>query len=269
MKYKTIIFEKRENGIIKLTFNRPKRMNALNHQMFEDLLNAFEEIGKDDTARVLVTTGAGDRAYQAGADFKADDEKLDVPWERRPTVFYPVYRSVIAKTAMAFMNLPIPTIAMVNGVAVGGGFDIALGHDIRIGSPNARFMVAWMRRALMPAMGATWFLPRIVGLGKALEIILSARFVEGEEAEKIGILNKLVPADRLEEETMNFARILAKGSPFAQRIAKYNIYKGLALDLPTALDIVGPTQYMALGTNDFVESVKAFREKREPVYKGM
>jgi 2-(1,2-epoxy-1,2-dihydrophenyl)acetyl-CoA isomerase len=117
-------------------------------------------------------------------------------------------------------------------------------------------------------MGATWFLPRIVGLGKALEIILSARFVEAEEAERIGLLNKLVPPDKLEEETMEFARRLAKGAPFAQRIAKYNVYRGLDLDLPTALDIVGPTQYMALGSEDFVESVKAFQEKREPVYKG-
>jgi 2-(1,2-epoxy-1,2-dihydrophenyl)acetyl-CoA isomerase len=268
MNYKEIILEKREDGIIVLTLNRPKRMNALTHEMFAELLCAFEEIKNDETARVLITTGAGERAFQAGADFKADDEKLDIPWERRPTVFYPVYREVVAKTAMAFMNFPIPTIAMVNGVAVGGGFDIACGHDIRIGSTNARFMVAWMRRALMPAMGATWFLPRIVGLGKALEIILSARFVEAEEAERIGLLNKLVPPDKLEEETMEFARRLAKGAPFAQRIAKYNVYRGLDLDLPTALDIVGPTQYMALGSEDFVESVKAFQEKREPVYKG-
>lgn len=267
MAYTTIEFTK-GSGIATMALNRPQRMNAINRKVHEDMLAALTEVKQDDSIRVFVLTGRG-RAFCAGGDFKGDQDALIKANEwPQPKNFVKMYRAEIQPFIMGLQSLDVPTIAMVNGPAYGMGFDFALACDMRIGSTNARFCAAWTRRGITTAGGTTWLLPRIVGVGKAAEIIFLAREVGAEEAEHIGILNKLVPAERLEEETMAWARDLAKSAPIALRLSKMNLYRGLELDLQAALDLLATSQGIALSTEDYKEATRAFREKREAVFKG-
>jgi 2-(1,2-epoxy-1,2-dihydrophenyl)acetyl-CoA isomerase len=165
--------------------------------------------------------------------------------------------------------MEIPTIAMVNGFAVGGGFDYACACDIRIGSEKARFGSAFIGVGLVPETGGGYLLPRIVGLSKALEILYTGKWVGAEEAERIGLLNKLVPADKLEWETMELARQLAKAAPIAIGMTKQLVYRGLETDLDTALQMSAAYQAIVTFSEDHHEGVAAWREKREPVYRGI
>jgi 2-(1,2-epoxy-1,2-dihydrophenyl)acetyl-CoA isomerase len=169
---------------------------------------------------------------------------------------------------LSLQCLDKPTIAMVNGDAVGAGFDLALACDIRIGCPKSRFSVAYTKMAVIPDLGGTWFLPRIVGTGKALELIFSGDFCSAEEAYRIGILNKLVPAENLESETMALAEKLAKGPPIAYRLAKINVYKGLEMDLESALAFVSACIPITTASEDYKEAVMAFAHRRPPEFKG-
>ena len=157
---------------------------------------------------------------------------------------------------------------MVNGFAVGGGFDYACVCDIRIGSENARFANAYVRVGLTTEWGVHYFLPRIVGLGKALEILYTGNWIDAKEAERIGLLNKLVPAKELERETMELARQLAKAPPISIRLTKQLVNKGLEADLETALQMAAAYQAIATTSEDHREGIAAWREKREPVFKG-
>jgi len=265
MEYRTLIL-KREDGIATIVLNRPERLNALNPTLDRELLAALQEVEGDRSVRVLILTGMG-RAFCAGGDFKGPSELLELIGGPLHD-FAAFYRSVIAPITLKLQGLPIPTIAMVNGLAYGHGFDLALACDLRIGSEEARFCVAWLRRGLIPAAGATWLLPRLIGVGRAAEIIFTAREVPAQEALELGILNKLVPADKLQEETMALAQRLARGPAVALRLAKLNLYRGLSIDLATALDMLGAYQAIAFRTEDFQEATRAFQEKREPVYRG-
>ena len=161
-----------------------------------------------------------------------------------------------------------PTIAMVNGSAVGGGCPLALACDIRIGSEKARFMNAFVRVGLSSGWGGPWLYPRLMGMGKALEILLTGDFLEAQEAERIGVLNRLVPAEELEKETMELARKIAAGPPIAIKMTKRQVYQGLGYDLETALYRADEGEYFCVGTADHEEGVTAFLEKRPPEFKG-
>ena len=161
-----------------------------------------------------------------------------------------------------------PTLAVVNGPAVGGGFDIALACDMRIGSENARFMVAFTRIGLVPGTGGGWLLPRIVGLSQACRLIFTGDLVEAEEAHQMGLLDWLVPSDNLEEEAMALALRVAQGPPIALRLDKMMIYEGLNGDFETAVNLGSMCERLCLGTEDFKEGIKAFAEKRRPVFRG-
>ena len=157
---------------------------------------------------------------------------------------------------------------MVNGDAVGFGCELALCCDMRTGSENTRLSEVFTKIGFIPGGGGTWLLPRLIGIGRATEIIFTGRFVEAEEAYNLGILNKLVPPQDLNEKTMELARSISALPPLAIRLAKMNIYKGLEVDLPTAIDLAGSSQVIALITEDRAEAVSAFREKRPGIYKG-
>ncbi len=271
MAYKTLLLEKK-GKITVLTFNRPARLNAVNATMNTEIPRAIQEVAADDSCRVLVLTGSG-RGFCAGGDFRGDEDSL-IGSETVQTAnrtagsAAKLVRGYTRPIALALMQLNIPTVAMVNGVAVGQGFSMSQACDIRIGSTNARFRVGWTVRGLAAAFGDTWMLPRIIGLGRSLELIYTARFLESEEAFRIGYLNKLVPPEKLEEETMEMANQLANGPGVALRLDKWATYAGLNMDFGAALDMLAVSQGIALTSDDFKEATKAFQEKREPAYKG-
>lgn len=263
MELETVILEKKE-GIALLTMNRPERMNAFNDKMEEEFVLALQDVEKDEEVRVLIVTGAG-RAFCAGADVARMERE-----ERRVRGAEEIRRGFknIQAIILGLQRLEKPTIAMINGAAVGGGFDLACACDLRIGSENARFMVAFTRIGLFPGWGGTWLYPRIIGIPKAAEMLFTGDFMEAKDAERYGLLNKLVPAAELEKETMSLARRIADGPPIAIRLAKMQLYKGLGMDLETALKVAAAMETITLTSEDHQEGVTAFKEKRKPQYKG-
>ena len=273
--YKHIILEKRDRiGII--TLNRPEKLNALNQDGFRELYDAVKKVDQDSEMRVLVLKGAG-RAFCAGADFKFSEVAAGKVKPQEAEEVREIFEAVDqgrfqhhigAEAILALHRLSKPSIAMVNGDAVGGGFDLALACDIRVGCPRTRFMVGYTRMAVIPDLGGVWFLPRIVGLGKALELILTADFVSAEEALKLGILNKLVPEEELEKATIELAEKLAAGPPIALRLSKLLTYKSLEMDLETSLHFLSACLSITVHSEDYLEAIKAFVEKRKPEFKG-
>ena len=273
MSYETITTEVTD-GILTLTLNRPEMLNAFNQTMLSEMIAAFDEADADDDVRAIIVTGAG-RGFCAGADFRYDQVRSgeiapEVAEEPAGTEFDEgkIPHFFIKGLILGLQRLDKPTIAMVNGPAVGAGMDIALACDMRIGSENARFGMAFVKIGLIPGEGSTWTLPRIVGLGKAFELILTGDMIEAEEAYRIGLLNKLVPAARLEEETMALARRLAQGPPIAHRLDKLLIYDGMSTNLETALNLASACESIALRSEDHKEGILAFAQKRPPVFRG-
>jgi len=263
MAFETLILDKKE-GVALLTMNRPERMNAFNERMEEEFVQALQDIEKDEAVKVLVVTGAG-KAFCTGADVARMEGE-----ERRIRGAEEIRRGFknIQAIILGLHKLEKPSIAMINGPAVGGGFDLACSCDLRIGSEKARFMVAFTRIGLFPGWGGTWLYPRIIGIPKAAEMLFTGDFMEAKDAERYGLLNKLVPAADLEKETMSLARRIADGPPIAIRLAKMQLYKGLGMDLETALKVAAAMETITLTSEDHQEGVRAFREKRKPQYKG-
>jgi 2-(1,2-epoxy-1,2-dihydrophenyl)acetyl-CoA isomerase len=268
MKFDTIIFE-RVKGVGIITLNRPERLNAMSPEMYPEIHAAIQEVAKDKTVKVLVLTGAG-RAFCVGGDFRGDTESLSAPLMQNvigdPAGAAEVVRSYTKPTSLALQRLDIPTIAMVNGVANGAGFSWAQACDLRVGSENARFRSTWNILGLAPAFGDSWLLPRIVGLGRALDIIMTGRWVDAEEALQMGLLNRLVPAGKLKEETMRMAEQLAQRSGTAHKLCKTSVYFDLNVDFESALDVLALAQALAFTTQEFREIVAATQEKKGPLF---
>jgi enoyl-CoA hydratase/carnithine racemase len=263
MAFETITLEKKERIAI-ITLNRPDRMNAVSEQMQLDLIQALNDVNLDDDVGALVVTGAG-RAFCAGADVGRMSSA-----ERRTRTPEQIRRSFRGPQAviLGLQRLEKPAIAMVNGTCVGAGMDLACACDIRIGSENSRFMVAFIRIGLFPGWGGTWLYPRAMGIPKAAEMLFTGDFMEAKEAERVGLLNKLVPAADLEKETMAMARRIANGPPIALRLAKMLLYKGLEIDLETAMQMAAASETITLTSEDHKEGIAALQEKRPAQYKG-
>ncbi len=262
--YQDAIFEK-EDGIATLTLNLPERLNALSVGIREALLRAVDDVAQDDDTRVLIITGAG-RAFCSGADVRglAGEAEIRSGEVGRKGIMGPLSLPVLRIT-----RLEKPVIAAVNGVAAGGGFGLAMACDIRIASENARFISVFVRRALPVEWGLSYFLPRAVGLSKALEIMWTGDAIDAREAERIGLVSKVVPADDLMKETRALAAKLAKGPPIAIELIKRATYVGL--DSNNLASQLGYETYVAgvcIRTEDFREGVKSFLEKREAEFKG-
>jgi len=277
MSYETIIVKK-ENGIATIILSRPEKLNALNYQLTSELALAIDDVSNDNQIRVLIITGAG-RAFCSGGDFRFRDvrdgkfadvaaEAEDMGPEKEAVKRGQLLPDILTKIILALQRMGKPTIAMVNGYAIGTGLDIALACDIRVGSYNASFMVGQMRAGLVPDSGSTWLLPRITSIAKSLELILTTDFCSAEEAYRIGLLNKLVPEQDLQKETMALATRLAEGPPIAQRLAKALVYKGLEMDLETALQFALACTSITLETQDHAEGIQAIAERRKPSFKG-
>lgn len=266
MAYKTIILKK-EGHIATMLLNRPRRLNAMNELMWAEMSQALEEVARNEEIRVLVITGVG-RAFCVGADVRADAEGERLVGESTPMEMYQGLSRGGQGIVRRLQHLEIPVIAMVNGDAVGGGFDWALACDMRIGSEKARFMVAFTHVGLIPGAGGAWFMTRAMGAAKAAEYIFSGDFISAQEAERLGILNRVVPHENLEAETMALARRLASRPPHSLRLAKILIRQAQETGLDTALSTAAIYQGVCVSTLDHQEGLAAFREKREPVFRG-
>jgi 2-(1,2-epoxy-1,2-dihydrophenyl)acetyl-CoA isomerase len=256
-----------DQGIATITLNRPEKLNAMNELMTAELVQAVDEIAGDDSVRVVVLTGTG-RAFCAGADIGRGEGRELVLDESNPENIRRGLNASAPVFSYKLQQLEKPTIAMVNGPAVGAGFGWTEACDIRIGSEKSRFRVAFTTIGLVPGTGDAWLLPRIVGVAKAAELLYTGDFVDGEEAYRIGLLNRLVPHEKLEEETYTFARRLAMNPPVSLRLNKILLYRGLNTNFATALDMVAAYQAIAINTQDHQEGLAAFREKRQPQFTG-
>jgi len=259
MSYETIVLE-RKDGVATLTLNRPEKLNALNRKMVEELNGALVEMAKDRDVRALVVTGAG-RGFCSGADV-GDMAQAAAPIENR------YWFQMAQKVILALTDLEKPVIAKVNGVAVGIGCSLALSADMIVASENAKFSLIFSRIGLIPDGGSLFHLPRLVGPAKAKELIFTAKMLDAKEAERIGLINRAVPADELDNEVNTLAKQLAEGPTVALGIAKKIINKGLSMDLSSVLECEAFGQTIAGTTEDAQEGVMAFLEKRKAEFKG-
>lgn len=267
MDFETITLEKEEH-IAVITLNRPERMNAVNLQLEQELVAALDDVARDDEVRAVVITGAG-RAFCSGADvgsLSGGGSEGGLTGTAEGMRRY--LRSGFQKVTLSLQKMDKPTIAMVNGPAVGAGCDFAFACDMRVGSPNTRFRNGFVRIGLVPGAGGTWLYTRLMGLGRGLEFLFTGDFLDAEQAERIGVLNKLVPAEELEAEAMGLARKIAKGPPIAIQLSKMQAYKALEVDLESALEMAAACQGIALSTEDHREGVLAFIQKREAQFQG-
>ena len=251
-----------KDRVATLTLNRPDKMNAFTGPMIERWAWALTEAQRDPDVNVVVVTGAG-TAFCAGGDVARMGQGEPTPLEHKNMLWEHIHR---VPKALEVMDKPV--IAMVNGVAVGAGMGMAVMCDVRIASDAARFSTGYVRVGLVPGDGDTYFLPRLVGTARALELLWTADFIEAAEALRLGIVNRVVPADRLAEDTYALARKIAEGPQIPIRMIKRLVYQSLRLDLRTHLDLVSSHMAVVRETEDHKEGVQAFKDKRPPKFTG-
>jgi enoyl-CoA hydratase len=259
MEFEAIIYEKKDN-VAWITLNRPKVLNAQNETMLSELIKLMEQIRVDDEVHVIVLTGAGDKAFCAGAD-----QDMLLVWT--PIEVIKKFRGG-PRPYYLFREIPKPTIAMVNGFAFGGGCELALQCDIIIASENAQFGQLEINVGVIPGGGGTQVWPRLVGDKKARELIYTGDIISAQEALRLGVVNQVVPQDKLRETVEKLIGKLKKKSPAILRLAKIAINKSLDEPLSMGLEAELDLFAMAFGTEDQKEGARAFLEKRAPNYKG-
>jgi enoyl-CoA hydratase/carnithine racemase len=260
----TLLVDRPRTGIAVATLNRPDRLNALTFQMFDELARLAADIAADDRVRVLVLTGAG-RGFCAGLDLTDAATLPDMT-----TATFLDGQEVWSRAITSFRRLPKPVIAAVNGPAAGAGFSLALAADIRIATPAARFSAAYIKIGLTGGdCGSSWMLPRIVGLGHAYEILLTGRLVEADEAARIGLVNRVVPAEDLLTAALEVAELIAANSPLGVRLTKQMVQANVdAPSLEAAVELENRNQALTAGTQDMAEALAAFLERRPPAFTG-
>lgn len=253
----TLLFDTSADGVLTMTLNRPEKKNAANHVMWDELLDTFRQVRHDADVRVLVITGAGD-GFCSGADLSGGGPKRHQLAAMRH----------IHDIALGLHELPMPTIAKVNGVAAGAGLNMALGCDLIVASDRARFSEIFHRRGLSVDFGGTWLLPRLVGIHKAKELAFFADIIDASTAEQLGIVNRVVPHDDLDAFVDDWASRLAAGPPIAMAQTKSMLNQAMTSTMAEALDAEGWAQTVNFNTEDTAEAVKAFLDKRDPEFKG-
>ena len=256
----------RADGVVTVTLNRPEKKNAINGPMWRELIEVFDEVADTPSDRVLVITGAGD-GFCSGADLSpGDNPDLEVDAGGIGSTFRQM--RVVGRAALRLHHLPQPTIAAVNGVAAGAGLNMALGCDLIVASERARFSEIFSKRGLNVDFGGSWLLPRLVGLHKAKELVFLADIIDAAEAERIGIVNRVVPADDLAKITTELAARLAALPPVQLSISKRLLNQSFSVSMADALEFEDTAQAMNFASKDTAEAMVAFLQKREPKFTG-
>jgi enoyl-CoA hydratase/carnithine racemase len=263
MPYECLLYEVKD-GVATLTLNRPERLNALGGTLRDDLHDALTRASADPDVRVMIITGAG-KGFCAGGDVKAMNEAKEGQRER------PLLEKIAPgrdRTLLAMREAPQPIIAAINGAAAGAGMNLALGCDIRIASTAAKFSQAFVKRGLHPDWGGTYFLPRVIGMARAAEMIFTGEVVDAAEALRLGLVSRVVAPEALLPTAGELARRIAAGPPVAIRLAKHSLYANAERDLRSALEAETAAQNICFETEDAREGIRAFIDKRDPVFRG-
>lgn len=266
MTYETLVIENKE-GVQTIRFNRPDQMNAANIRLTDELLNALVAVDRDDDTRVVVITGAGN-AFCAGIDIPEAIHRI----ETKQPILSSMDHMVPSQASVPWIPLIIrqmkkPVIAAINGPALGIGFSVALACDIRIASDTAQMGAPFVRVGLTPEFGSSYNLPRLVGLGKACELIFTGDMIGAAESKAIGLVNEVVPRAELEQYTYKMARKIAQSPLLALQLAKRSLYQGMDTDFVSQLQLEALAIGVCAQTEDHLEALKAFLEKRKPVFK--
>ncbi|MFJ7679757.1 enoyl-CoA hydratase [Peribacillus sp. NPDC097198] len=249
-----------ENGIAIVTLNRPDAANALSRELLHNLYETLNELKMLSNLRTVILTGAGNKAFCAGADLKERAGMNDS--EVKETL------KLIGDTITAVESLPVPVIAAINGSAFGGGLELALACDMRIASRTAKMGLTETSLGIIPGGGGTQRLPRIVGIATAKELIYTARRLDAETAKQMRIISQVVDSEILLEAARTLAKEIAVNAPLALRAAKMSINQGVETDLKTGLQIEQDCYQTTLRTDDRLEGLTAFKEKRKPIFTG-
>jgi 2-(1,2-epoxy-1,2-dihydrophenyl)acetyl-CoA isomerase len=259
--YETLLVDRHE-GIAVVTLNRPEVLNAFNPKMGREIRAAFQMLADDDDTRVVILTGAG-RAFCSGADISKPKDRAS-QWN--PNVIRG-YESSVAMSRL-MVNYPKPIIAAINGPAIGVGFSLTLPCDIRLASESARFGAAFTRIGMIPEFGSSFLLPRIVGFGKAMELVLTGRMIDAHEAKEVGLVNKVAGEGRVVEEALEMGRMILNSPPTALRLTKQALHHAASAGMLAATEFEGLALQMCRNTADHKEAMKALREKRPPKFTG-
>ena len=259
--YRHLVLTASSDGhVLTVELHRPEALNAMNTVMGEDLLACFRGPAAASTVRAVVLTGAGARAFCVGGDLKEREGMTDVAWRAQHVIF--------EQAAAALLRCPAPVIAAVEGLALGGGCELAILGDFIVASESAVFALPEVTRGIFPGIGGTQLLPRIVGAPLAKELIFTGRRVEAAEAKAVGLVNHLVPKGQARAKAVEIAAMIAENGPIAVRQAKKAIAYGSETDLETAMVLAIEAYNATVVTEDRLEGVRAFNEKRKPRFKG-
>jgi 2-(1,2-epoxy-1,2-dihydrophenyl)acetyl-CoA isomerase len=261
MEYRSILYKK-EGGKATITLNRPRALNALNREIIEELFFALKEAAGNPEVRVLILTGAG-RAFCFGADVSEFSRQIE-SGNLAPALLL----KKVQEITRLLIGTPKPVIAALNGFATGLGLDLALACDLRIAAERAKLAESFISMGLVPDGGGTFFLPKLVGLAKAAEMIFTGEPLSAAEAQRIGLINRVVPAEELSKAIDILADKLIKSPSLALGLAKQALWKNLQANLASALQEEARNQKVCLSSEDHREAVRAFLEKREPVFRG-
>jgi len=259
--YRHLLLERSDDRhVVTVTLNRPEQHNAMNTAMGEDLLACFTALASDPDVRVVILTGGGDRAFCAGGDLKERNGMTDEAWRAQHVIF--------EQAAMRLLRCPVPVIAAVEGFALAGGCELAILSDFIVAGDTAVFGVPETTLGIFPGIGGTQILPRVLGAPLAKELIFTGRRMKADEARATGLVNHLVPAGQARAKAREIAETIARNGPIAVRQAKKAIAYGSETDLETAMILAIEAYNATVVTEDRLEGVRAFNEKRRPQYKG-
>ena len=263
MDFSNILFEEMDK-VARITFNRPEAKNALNPELLGEMTQAVEYLSRSKRVKALIITGK-DNVFSGGGDIDFLERDL---CKKSPQEIHKVLKEHYGRAALSLRSLPFPVIAAINGPAVGAGFDLCLNCDIRLAATSASLGSIWVRICTIPALGGMYLLPRIVGYGRAAELIFSGDVISAEEAYRMGLVNHVYEDNKLQDEAIRLANRLANGATAAISIAKNGLNRSLDGNFHGEIDYAIHMQSLCLKMDDCKEGIRAFKERRKPNFTG-